>query len=94
MEHTDTNGLPASEVADVIADDVRHEATSPESPRDFSADVVERTLAAQTPTQQELWQLAQTQGFEQPESILQIKPDRSSPYCAAVCALFRPWSAP
>jgi hypothetical protein len=36
------------------------------------------------PTEQELWALAETEGFEQGEAIMQIKPDPSLPYCAAV----------
>jgi hypothetical protein len=45
---------------------------------------IERPIQGDTPTHAELWQLAFRQGFEQAESILQIKPDPSLPYCAAV----------
>jgi hypothetical protein len=37
-----------------------------------------------TPTEQELWALAETEGFERGEAIMQIKPDPTQPYCAAV----------
>ena len=71
-------------VENSIEDQLHIQTLPPAAPRDFSADVAVRQIAGPSPTHQELWQLARTEGFEHGEALLQIKPDPSMPYCAVI----------